>query len=393
MANNFPKFTSFNFSFDFFEKRSIHPFYQSIFNKTNGKLLANDISPLGNLADLTEIKLIPPYLQPNYNDLTLSMNICKIYRIQGYMANLNGFSDLDHYMAAKMSAKHRSKIRNRVRRLEKCFNISYKIYFGEITKKEYDNLFERFESLIKRRFAQRGETHQSINNWGVYKKTTYQLVLEKKASLFVIYNRNKPIDICLNYHYQNIVNHSIRSYDIDYSKFNLGNIDIYKQLEWCFENNFKIFDLRWGDLEYKQRWCNEIYLYEHHLFYNKNYNPGSPLAYLIVNLYKLKDFIKNKIRIPFLRKLISFFKIKQDQTNNMSNYTIEKTDVRDIRQTDDFIEINLNTEEYAFLRKPTYDFQFGFSEATKDIGVYKLALENESYIIIGKKSSQKLNFK
>ena len=393
MKFNIPKFRTTNFTIDFFEKRSINSFYQSILNNTNGNPLFNKNLLPEHSPDLVEIKLIPPYLHPNYTGGTSSMKVFIFYRTLGYLANLDGFGSLDDYMTKKMGVKQRSKIRNRVRRLEKCFNISYKIYFGEISRKEYDNLFERFESLIIRRFAQRGDIHHNLKNWRFYKKSTYKYILEKKASLFVIYDQNIPIDICLNYHYQNIVNQAIRTYDIDYAKFNLGNIDIYKQLEWCFENNFKIFDLMWGDLEYKKRWCNQIFLYEHHLFCNKDFILSAPLAHLIIKLYKFKDFLKQKKVLRYLQQIKLFFKKKQDYKPDIVNYTIEKSDIRDTSQIDNLIEINLNTEEFAFLRKPTYDFQFGFSESTRDIGVYKMAKQNASYLIIGKNRSQKIDFK
>ena len=146
-------------------------------------------------------------------------------------------------------------------------------------------------------------------------------------------------------HFENNVNHSIKTYDIDYAKFSLGNIDIYKQLEWCFENNFKMFDFMWGNLEYKERWCNQIYLYEHHLYYNKNFILGPPLAYLIVYLYKLKDFFNKKIGIRFLGQIKSPYKKEQSQVSGIANYSFEVIDVPYTSESENLIQIDINTEE------------------------------------------------
>ena len=52
--------------------------------------------------------------------------------------------------------------------------------------------------------------------------------------------------------------------------------------------------------------------------------------------------------------------------------------------------IDINTEEYAFLRKPVYDFQYINFESSSSITVYKLENNNDSYVIVGIKKKQKV---
>ncbi|MCK5443327.1 MAG: GNAT family N-acetyltransferase [Maribacter sp.] len=322
-----------------------------------------------------------------------SIKISKFHRTSGYLANLEQYTCVEDYMKNKMGPKHRAKIRNRLRRLEKCFNISYRIHYGEITKTEYDYLFETFEHLIKRRFTQRGEVHQSLDNWNSYKKNSFQYILEKKASLFVIYDNEKPIDICLNYHFQNITNHAIRSYDIDYSKFSLGNVDILKQLEWCFNNNYKIFDLMWGDLEYKSRWCNEVYEYEHHLFLNNGFILNNTIAFLLILLYRFKDFLKEKKSSISYLKIKSIFKEKLQLNQRIAEPLFYISDHTEFQLTENAIKIDIHTPDYAFLRKPTYDFQFTYVESSNDIAVYKMNNQNKLFLIKSEKFNRKIVLK
>ncbi len=62
-----------------------------------------------------------------------------------------------------------------------------------------------------------------------------------------MYHDKNPISIGLNLINGKLIYRYIKAYDVDYSKFYIGLIDIVKQLEWCFERKFEIFDLLKGD--------------------------------------------------------------------------------------------------------------------------------------------------
>ena len=140
------------------------------------------------------------------------------------------------------------------------------------------------------------------------KNRTPNLINKNKASLYVAYNGEKPIFISLNYHFDKILFGYVSSYDIDYGKFSLGQICIYKHIEWCLSNGYIMFELGWGDLEYKKWWSNNTYTFKSEVIYPKR----SPLAYVLAHYYGYKTeliayLISKKVNVR-LRKLKSILR-------------------------------------------------------------------------------------
>lgn len=386
------KYIKYIFSFDFFQKKQIYPFYEFLHNNSNNKQVINDDFNLENgIGDtIHEIKFIPTYFKLEPNPLGSQYRLIKFHRIDNFRINLDGFKNVEDYLKSQMGSQSRSQLRRRIRRLETCFNIKYVYHYGDISKQKYDFLFNELELLIERRFNQRGDLYSLKHKWDFIKEQTYQLILEKKASLFVIYDENKPIDICLSYHFQNIMLHLIRSYDIDYSKYWVGQIDIYKQIDFCFLNNFKVFDFMWGEPLYKTRWSNEISIYEHHFIYKNNHLLKTPFVKLMIGLYQINDVLNQK---HFYKSII---KSKTNFIKNLKSKVEKKKPVITFENIakmpliDDITAININNESYKFLRKTVYDFQYLNFEKTANIKVFKINNHINSYIIQGAKSQTKV---
>lgn len=377
-----------NFTFDFFAKGIIYPFYTNVHNKTTSEDYINNAKgDCMSLNDVTIVRNVPPYFDAR---LKTSFNCFKIYHRDGFLANLKGYPDLDAYMKVQLKPKSRSRMRGQLRRLETCFPIQYKMYFGEISRANYDFLFKKLHEMIERRFSQRGDTHQSIEHWDYLRKNVFNMILERKASLFVIYDANKPIDICLNYHHQNIFRNYIRSYDIDYSKFRLGYLDIWKQLEWCFQNNHLIFDLSYGELAYKRTLCNTIYKFEQHIIYTKSHLYQKAKATIITKLLGLKWFLESKKVLRSYRLLR--FKFKTTSTakiNEKLDFLTEDISAIDLN-TFVLTEIDIHNHKYAFLRKAIYDFQYTNFERSNMVNIYELKDHHNTFIISGQTKKQRL---
>lgn len=392
----FPKLSKLNFTISFFEKNLVLPFYKKVYNKTNGQNFLNKNLNVESYSEnyIYIVNGIPPYFELKLDEENKPFKKFNVYPRLGFLASLEKYDNVRDYMNDQFKSKSRSRIRSCIRRLELCYNIEYKTYFGAITKDEYNFLFSKFKSMIERRFNQRTDSHAQLKNWDFYEKTTYPMILEKKASLFVIYNNGTPIDICLSYHHQNIVNNVIRSYDVDYSKFKLGYVDILKQLEWCFENNYKIFDLGWGEMDYKYQWCNVVHKYECHVVYNNNNLSEKILAYVIAKLIIFKTFLRRKKIIPITIRLKTFFKKPSKNLDKKQKgepvFTIK--DLSKMPPIDKSLSIvNIDKEEFAFLRAPTYNFQYLNSESSGNIKVYKIITQKDSFIIEGKNKAQKIS--
>lgn len=376
-----------NFHFTFFTSRYIYAYYSNIFNCTSKQDYFNRSEGIKDYSkkDIIVINNIPAYLEARINQDNGPYKFFKIHYLDGFLINLKDFVNLDDYMKAQFGPKSRSKLRKYVKRLELCFDIRYEMYYGEITNEKFHLLMDALQKMISNRFLQRGDTHESLKKWDYYKLSAYGMILEKKASLFVIYDGDKPIDICLNYHHQNILYCNIQSYDIDYSKFGLGSIGFIKLLEWCFSNNYTILDLSHGNLDYKYRWSNSIYIFEHHVIYNYRKINKQITAYTIFHILKLKAFLKKR-KVDVLYHSIKN-KIKgisrKNQAQIVSSFRVENFSSAFIKDTTIY-PIDINQNEFAFLRKAVYDFQYLSFESKETITVFKISGTDNSYIIQGK---------
>lgn len=383
----FIKHLKYNFTFNFFQKNEVPFFCKSVTNKfTNTDYKNNTFEGLDNIKNnIYEVKFIPEYLQLNYPTLPSNYKIVKFKRVENFLVNLENFTSVEGYLESVMGPKSRSQLRRRIHRLENCFDVNYQFYFGEnITQQKYDELFNQLELFIDKRFKQRGDHFSLAKKLSEIRGNTYEMILKKKASVFVITANNKIIDVCLSYHYQNIMHHLIRSYDIDYSKFWLGQVDIYQQLKICFKYNFTLFDFMWGELIYKKRWSNSITIYEHHFIY-KNSNPlKTPLIKFIIQLYKWHDNLKAKSLYKAIKNRFTRPKIEPE------NKFIKTVKIKNTPSPNHIIKINIEKEIYRFLRKTIYDFQYLNFEETKNIEVFKLLKTKNIYIIKGTK--EKLKF-
>lgn len=397
MGINFLKVNKSNFKTDFFDKSSILPLFESVFNKTNNQDFNNKNTTIKKeyKNHIYLVNCIPPYFNLQIsNSKVPPYGFFKVSPRQGFLVDLKGYSSMDDYFSGHFNKKKRITVRRCLKRLEACFNIHHKVYYGEISRETYDFLFDRFESMIRKRFSQKDKSHDNLRNWDYYKKATYSMILEKKASLFVVYDNEKPIDISLNYHHQNILNYAITSYDVDYSKFGLGNVAIYKRLEWCFENGYEIFEMDWGDYPYKRYWSNCIYDYECYVLYNKNHAHKKIMAFMIAMLIKWRKYLRGNIASIKQKAKKALKKESQFLTKqNSGKPIIENKDMTSVVLNENNTKIDINKQEYTFLRKPTYDFQYLNTEHSKDINVYKVYSEAHSFFITGKFKCQKVIYK
>lgn len=385
-----------NFSIDFFEKNSTLSLFWNIYNKTNNQdyISKNQECRKDFEKFIYLVNCIPPYFDLKINESKVPFKYFSVSFRKGFLANLKDYNNVDDYVKNQFSSKGKMKLIKRVKRLETSFNIHYKLYYGDIDKETYQFLFEKSKDMINRRFSQKGTVNSLLENWDFYAETSYSQILEKKASLFVVFDKDKPIGITLNYHHQNIFNGTITSFDIDYSKFGLGIITIYKLIEWCINNDHNLLDMGWGDYPYKYDWANTVHYYECRVYYNKNHFHKKLMAFVIIKLIRLRLYLRKKV-IPFFRfKITPIFKRK-------NNYPIPKqaikpicevTEINNLELDNNIIKIDINKEEFAFLRRSIYDFQYMNRLHSIDIDVFQLIEQEDSYIINSENKSQKLTY-
>uniref|UniRef100_UPI0026312EB2 GNAT family N-acetyltransferase n=1 Tax=uncultured Eudoraea sp. TaxID=1035614 RepID=UPI0026312EB2 len=312
-----------DFYFGLFERGVLPDIYSNISFSDNNHSIRNltsskEIYSQRN-ATIYLVKYIPTYLNPN---LKLHFRAIRIFEIKGYAISLKGISSVEEYLAIQMNRKLRASILRRKKRLELCFNIRYEVLYNEISKEKYAILMTALRSLLVRRFKQRNEINERLIEWDKFYNLFFTLINTGKASLFTIYEGSNPIALSLNYHLDKIFFGAISSYDIDYSKFGLGQILVYKRLEWCINKKFKIFDMSMGNPEYKIKWCNNIYDFEHHIVYRPTSLPASILARSIALKMYLKNYLKSKNVHLLYREVKARFKkkVKVDEKLNESDH-------------------------------------------------------------------------
>ena len=375
---------------DIFEKKNGVPeFYSSISYSKNDYLLfdSNNENSSTDKNIFFSLKYVPNYLSLKLKKEHQYVTR-KIYDVKGYSIYLNGINSIDDYLQTQFKSKKRGSIRKYIKRLESSFNIRYKMFFGDIEDGEYDFVMQSLRKMLDDRFNQRQGTDIYKKDWAKFKNIIIGLIKEKKASLFVVFNENEPIAITANYHFENkIFFYGIPSYDIDYSSFRLGHIVIHKELEWCIENNYLVFDTGRGDFDYKKKWCNHIYNFDYHLIYKKK----SLLAFLLFQKEYFKvnliNYLKAKRINVLVFKLKNLLRKKEDVkikevVNKYELLNVDKTDNYDLSN-----EINQIDKRCLRIKKIINDFLYLNVEHISNIKVYSIE-DDRKFLITGKNKNQ-----
>ncbi|MEP3836532.1 MAG: GNAT family N-acetyltransferase [Algibacter sp.] len=379
-----------DFFFDLFESQVIPEpidFIVSV-EQPEQVLLSNaDFNKLTSNKVYYSLKSIPRYLKPTFNIDYKTKRITQFH--QGYAIKINkNYTCVDTHVTAQFKKKAR-EIRRYVKRLEMCFDISYNMYFGDISQLEYDNLFEELRVMLQERFIQKKEINDRLLEWDRLYNMFYDLINENKASIFVVYESGKPISISLNYILGRFYFNAIASYNLDYSKFGLGNVIIYKQLDWCIANKFTHYEMGRGDYDYKRRWSNQIYTLDHFLVIPKRSNLVTILAFKIEG-FKIQffEFLRSK------KLNLIYNKIK----NNL-HFLNKKEDVleyhvsafKDAKALELMEVINYDQNDYLKLNKPVNDFLFSNSVHKSFLKVFKTPNKLE-FVLAAKNKFQKVTF-
>ena len=293
-----------DFMFEVAFNKKIPQFYSHIKNpiddslelksETDTILVSNNT--VYNVFDVpTHLKVLKKNLNNNNNNNNNNnIGVKTIVQHKGYYIDLNGYENVETYLNNQFGKTSRQALRAGKNRLENCFDISHKIYFGTIDKIEYDNLFVQFYEMLKLRAIEKGILNKNLKHWKLYTSKVYDMILKKEASLFVIYDGTKPINISLNMHINDVVFLFITTYDIDYSKFRIGHTNWMWLIDWFIKNKIKLVDFSKGNVIYKKRWANNEYDFEYHLFYDSTKISTKLKATLLEKKLRLLQALRNR---------------------------------------------------------------------------------------------------
>lgn len=389
-------------SFDFingvqFLKHSFLPLYENIGkNLTKGIFYELNESFKDFKGKTFLIYDVPEYFNVKEPDAknSSSLRLKKVFQYQGFLMDISSYDNHDDYINAQFSSKNRREFRSNQRRLEECFNIEYSFFHGELEETKFNAVFDEFYVLLNKRFAgkQINYHHLSSEKWNYYKELVYVMLLEKKASLLIIYRDKTPIGVTLNFHSEDVLFETITVFDPDYYKFSVGKTSIIKLLEWCFENNYKISDFSKGDFDYKHKWSNVIYDFNYHILYDSKSLKAVLTAHFIELFYKTKLYLRRKKVNELYRKLKFMMQGKPKESFDNAAVKFEKLDSFDA-SSNNYQVLNYELEEYSFLLQFVYTFAFANPEPIEHIKVYRSILNSHEFIISGSKNSQRISFK
>tara|TARA_R110000868_G_scaffold110712_9_gene299609 strand:- start:2389 stop:3564 length:1176 start_codon:yes stop_codon:yes gene_type:complete len=380
------------FIWDFMQKNIMPDCYNSLkFNNYSHNI--NSVN--GNNAPVNIIGLFPTYITPSIFD----ENKKAFYKIK--QSKLDGagilidmvYNDMDSYMNKNFKSNFRGRIKKCISRLETCFNIHYEYNYGEITHEKCGFLLTELKAMLEKRFEEKETSNYFLNNWNNNTKNTFNLINENKASLFVIYSNSTPISICLNYHkFNNLFFYYQASYDLSYSKFGLGHINVYKFVEWSLKHHYKFIDFGNGILHYKKQWCNTFYGFEYHIIFDKRNLKASMVALVETCKITCKNLAKNlNMDLVYHKMKQIMLKNKNTQQTVLPSYKTThlkqakfNSDILNDYSITDIAHINTN------LKRTIFDFLFLNKEHINNVSIYKANKTNE-YLVFGLENAAEIN--
>lgn len=387
-----------NFSSEILEKDQINTYFSELYNsETNHHLVKGSLKPESNVFNN---KLIVFHDVPGYFDTKLisslkNIELKKINTYKGSLINILNYNTVEDYLNKEISSKERYEIRRRQKRLDACIKPIYKTYYGNISKEEYDIVFNDYKQMLIRRLEQKKSYWEELDYWEERYESTFQLIKEKKACIFVIYRNETPISIYINSVFDKIIFNEVVAYDIDYSKFNIGILIFIKIIEWAINNNFELIDMSKGDFSYKERFKNTTYTFQNHIIYDKsNFKISLVAKMLILKLnviYTLLPWLK-KLK---LNKLKTFYnRIKNRHVfkdyNSLNELVLETEMLSTLDTVSNLKSINQNSNLPHFLKKPIIDFAFLNTEFVDEIDVFLDLNSDKKFYLKGKKAIQKI---
>lgn len=355
-------------------------------------ILSGDATP-AKAGEVRSYWDLPDYMKVAFHGLRGKEFERSVALYEGSYIELGKYRDLDHFLKQKLSSNRRSKIRATKRNLERIFPIEYGYYYGaELPDSTYDKLMDSLKAMISVRFEEKGMDHVALGDWDNFRKRGKKLIADKKAALIVIYSDGAPIHISFNYVWEKMVFGYVRGFDLDYSKFYLGFIDILIQFEWCFKNQFQIYDLLRGNLDYKLMFADATYLYRaHYIVPSIKRNPLGLLPWIKCSL-KFDVYYSIKGKLADLYHSLPFSP-KRDRDKIIA-YQLDEPTVEESMQLEknQMSKVPLEPEPREYLKRAAYHFLYSSKTPKKELEVYGLPGQRDIYFFKGNGQIKKVRF-
>ncbi|MEC3908028.1 GNAT family N-acetyltransferase [Tamlana sp. 2201CG12-4] len=388
-----------SFFIDFlFKEKSFPGFYNKVFSKiSDGVLLNNETVFKKNTSKkVYSISDIPDYFSLETSEELSKLRTLRAPLYNGFYIDLGKYCDLNDYMNNKLGRARKSQLKRYRKRLDLCLTPIYKVYFGGIQKNEYDYIFDSLKNITIRRFEQKEETNFELSYLDKYHEMMFPLIHQKKACIFVIYDKQKPVNISLNFIEGQLLLHWNSCFDIDYYMFNLGHINMVNHLQWCFDHGIKIFDMGRGDFLHKRKYITDSYIYQEHITYHSKSTVITLFAHYRVLVLKLRFTLIKILKKINAQVLYSRYAKVKYQIRNYKNTKKTQKDIvveTVISNLPDSIHLKaVDIDEIApALIQPLNDFLYNHKEPVNNIKVYQDNSYDKTLYLVGKRKMIKLD--
>jgi len=277
-------------------------------NNTNAISYKTDVSAIDYTGSTFLIYDVPNYLDINNDTGLTTVKVKLIRQYKGYFLDLEPYKVFDDYFNKRFSKNRRSKYRGYLNKLNKTFDVDFKQYTGYIEEDEYYSIMSQFKELLTKRYNKLGLDNDILNKWNFYEDLVYPMIHEKKAMLNVIFLNKKVGAISLTFLSEKSLIGAIKTFDINYSNYNLGNIEMMKLIEFGIDTKIPIFDFSKGDQDYKTRYISDYYHFDCHVLYDSKSLKATIIAQVISHYFCFKQYLRDKkfnllfIKIKYLLK-------------------------------------------------------------------------------------------
>ncbi|WP_251795481.1 GNAT family N-acetyltransferase [Arenibacter sp. N53] len=325
-----------------------------------------------------------PYLRErqNFTEDHSYLKLIKVPQYKGYLTNLSGYKNFDDYFSQHYSTKSRSNIRKWDRRLGENFKIRFKVFYGTIELQEYNYIFDNLLILIQKRWNDLGMENDILRDHVYYRELCYNMIIDKTGSMNVVYANEEIVALSFCFSSKKELFFAITTFDIDFRKYNLGHLLIMYIMKWCFENEFEIFDYSKGTYEYKTRWSNRTYAFEHHILYDRTTVVSLLVGNSLGFFYKMKQFLRDK-NINLLYSRIKYWV----HTLKLNPKKEPKILIKDLDSADDVItkskRVYKGSDDYFKLKPIICDIIFTFTQPFDTVKAYKVNEEKNKFVLVG----------
>lgn len=319
------------------------------------------------------------------------LKVKKVPQYKGHLTNLSGYKNFEDFFSHHFSSKSRSNIRKWNKRFKENFNTEFQVFYGEIELEEYNRIFDSLINIIQKRWDDLEKENNILQKQVYYRELCYKMILDKKASLNVLYANDEIVSASVCFNSSKELFFAITTFDIDFRKYNLGHLLIMYIMQWCFENGIEIFDYSKGTYEYKMRWSNTVYDFEHHVIYDKNSIRSIMTGNLLVFFFKMKQFLRDQ-NVNILYSKWKYW----INTLNLRSRKKQIIHIKDIPQHNvkmaNLFLLEHNSEEFLRLRPIICDLIFSNPQPFSTIKVYRKD-ETNRFVVVGSNFYKEVEFR